>query len=47
VLSVPGGTTATQADMTDVAPTVLAALGVSTAGFDGTDVAAVRAAEAA
>lgn len=47
VLSVPGGTTVTRADMTDVAPTVLAAIGVPPADLDGTDVAAVRAAEAA
>ncbi|HEU5469383.1 MAG TPA: alkaline phosphatase family protein [Actinophytocola sp.] len=42
VLSVPGGTVAGQADMTDVAPTVLAAVGVPAPDLDGRDVAAVR-----
>jgi predicted AlkP superfamily phosphohydrolase/phosphomutase len=39
VLSVPGGTVADRADMTDVAATVLAALGVPSADLDGSDVA--------
>jgi predicted AlkP superfamily phosphohydrolase/phosphomutase len=43
VLSVPGGTVADRADMTDVAPTVFGELGVSPRGLDGVDVAKSRA----
>jgi predicted AlkP superfamily phosphohydrolase/phosphomutase len=47
VLSVPGGTIADRADMTDVAPTVLAALGVPVPSLDldGKDVARSRASQ--
>ncbi|ONI76180.1 hypothetical protein ALI144C_36515 [Actinosynnema sp. ALI-1.44] len=42
VLSVPGGTSTFLADMTDVAPTALAEVGVFPDGLDGRDIARAR-----